>query len=143
MMGRLVWVILALLPAGALGQAELPDGDVKLSLIRPIDFSTQELRDTAAKIVTSQVTVKPGDTVKKLLQTNGIYANGDAFALIFALNPGVTKLDSAGGLLTLPKAAGGAVLRQALNSGQLVVISANEKVKTDLRIAVNGLRDLI
>jgi hypothetical protein len=122
-----VWGILALLPVSVLGQTELSDRDIKLSLIRPSDLSVRELRDNTAKIVTFQVAVKPADTIKTLLQANGIYLNGDAFALIFALNPGVAKLDSPDRELKLPKVTGAAALKQALNSGQLVVISAKRK----------------
>ena len=142
MMGKPFWAAVMLIPAAAFCQPPLGE-DLTFSLMRQSDGLTRQLPDGAAKLGTAAVTVKAADTIAKLLRANGIFANGDSLAIVYQLNPAIKTLTPlpAGSTLTLPKVSGGATLRQALAKGELVVVSANDQLKRDVRTAATDLAD--
>src|SRR5262245_57435815 len=141
-MSNRFWAIMMLAPVAALCQPQLGE-DISLSLMRPSDASTRRLPDGAAKLGTATATVKAGDTIAKLLRANGIYPNGDSIGIVYRLNPAVKTFTSLppGSMLTLPKVTGDARLRQALARGELVVVSANDQLKREVRTAATDLAE--
>src|SRR5712692_2581865 len=83
----------------------LSDKDISILLVKQDGVTSTGLTEQNVEVVAVKSVFKPGDKIEQLLKANGISPNADAYGLIYALNPGIEKLDAitAGMELALPK----------------------------------------
>jgi hypothetical protein len=90
------------------------------------------------------IAVRAGDSIKQLLEANAIYPDVEAYGLIYDLNPALTStsLIKEGDQLILPGIERGDV-RPTLPNGQLVALTVDARLKTELLNRVEALDNTI
>lgn len=126
-------------------EIELSGRKVKMELVKTEDLSLGNLSDITITLESESVITKPNDNIFKLLKTNGIYPDSDAFALVYDLNPSLTKLDplDSGTTLTLPKIKGNDKLYQALKNGYSVMLTLDAELKLQLNNLIDDIKKIL
>jgi hypothetical protein len=93
--------------------------------------------------ITAETILVEGKTINELLRKNNISPDVEALGVVYALNPGIKKLNQANITeLRIPKVQGGQSLQQLFNQGALVFLTVDKELKKQFSEEVKKLNNL-
>jgi hypothetical protein len=114
--------------------------DLSIQLVRQSDGVSLKPDVGMVTLQTETVELSASDSIESLLETNGIYADGEAFEAIYRLNPGVTAADlKPGQTLVIPKVTGPQELQKLLHNGYRAALTLDRELK---KVFGQGVRAL-
>lgn len=125
-------------------KSKLAGRTIAMAMIRSDDLSPRAWPTGVIALGTQSVTVKSGDSIFSLLESNNIQPDSEAYTLVYDLNPTLDKLDPLipGHSLLLPSVSGGSDFRQLISRGHLVMLTVDPELKFQLRDHAAALVDL-
>ena len=136
--------ILVVLTPAVLTSAEeqaAPLRGVSMILVRQRDGSREQIANI--QLSSRKVAVRQGETIEQLLESNGIYADGESLAVLYTLNPGREFASiEAGAEVIIPIVQGGRELSVALEKGYLVALILDKELKKKILKQIKELTDL-
>jgi len=131
----------AALPAGA--QDTLDKLNLTITFVRLRDQTQKPIANDL--LTSSSAVVGPNDSISDLLRRNGIFPNTDAMAVVFSLNPNLTRLSPLPAKLTikLPDLKKTEEVNSGLREGFLASLTVDQKLKDDLMATWKSLHGLV
>jgi hypothetical protein len=150
--GMLLRLILAAVLTGALasttgvtaGGSPAPAATPTAVLDRRAETATASPATIETPLAHVAMRVRRGDSLRQLLDAQGILLDGNALSLVYQLNPNLLTVDPLppGRDLTLPSVRGNQELQHYLKSGSRFRVSVASSVKQDLRRTGESLQAL-
>jgi len=125
-------------------ETQLAGRTVSMEVVTVEDFQPAAWPSENVTLVTESIVIKSTDTIFKLLEERGIRSDTEALTLIYDLNPTVEKLEplTANLSLSLPRVAGGAQLKQLLQSGHVVALTVDKETKAQFKLDARAIGEL-
>lgn len=123
---------------------ELAGRPVSMELVKAEDLSPASWPPEQVRLVTEAVVAAPGDTIFQLLEQRGIRPDPEALTIVYDLNPRLEKAEplARNVRLTLPRVAGGPLLRRMFQSGHLVMLVVDKQIKAQFADNVRAIQSM-
>lgn len=124
--------------------AELAGRIVSMKLVRGDKQSHSEWPAESVLLVSSHVEIRSETAISRLLETNNIQPDSEAYTLIYDLNPTLEKLDglAPGTSIYLPKVVGGQEFQKAVANGFRVRLTVDPQIKAELKQHATAISEL-
>ena len=148
-MKQAIWLISIFLLGNASGQevrqAQIAGRQVELKLVKADDLSSVAWPTENVELKPSSATTLADRNIYMLLQANGIAPDSQAFAVVYDLNPGVCDVSSLAPetSIHLPEVIGGPLLKNLLQSGDLVEITVDPDTRGRLNQSIEALQSFV
>ncbi|MCX5893604.1 MAG: hypothetical protein NTW80_11660 [Deltaproteobacteria bacterium] len=124
--------------------------NISLALINQRDGSSRGLPEGSVELASQKVTLKEGESLEKLLASNGIFADGESIGMVYQLNPTLdAKAIKPGAEIMVPFVKDKKQLSGEFAKGGLVAVTLDKakkqefiKLLKELEVAATGLSDL-
>lgn len=108
--------------------------NVQMVLYKSRDLPLITLKANEAELTSVKVKIKEKENVEKLLESNGIYVDGESIGYLYKLNPNIDeKTIHNRRELILPKVVGGKSLTNAIKEGYLVQLTFDVELKQQFK----------
>jgi hypothetical protein len=123
---------------------ELAGRSVELSMVKSDDLSQVGWPVEPISLKEIPATLTIDRNIYALLQANGIAPDSEAFTLVYDLNPSITDVNavSPNTSLQMPSISGGQELRKLLQAGDLVELTVDPNIRSQLNGHIESLQVL-